>query len=610
MPVVLASTEGSGAMPGSDVATGAVQERFAAWLVEFGDALTDRDADRLRGLFLDDSHWKDMLAFGWSYRTDTGGPAIADRLVEVWPVAGAGGVRTGAGRTEPREVRRFGRRLIEGFFDFDTAVGRGTGLVRLVRPDGEAPLKAWMLLTTLQELRGSEERVHERRPTGLEYARDFAGPNWLDKRRQDERYADRDPEVLVVGAGHAGLTLAARLRQLGVDTLVVEKHPRVGDGWRRRYHALTLHNEVAHNHLPYLPFPATWPTYLPKDKLAGWLEAYSEFMELNVWTATEFVGAEYDPGARTWTARVERADGTARRLRVPHIVLATGSVSGVPHVPQLPGLSTFEGEVLHSSQFTGGAGYAGQRAVVVGTGNSGHDIAQDLYAGGAEAVTLVQRGPTAVISLIPSGEVFYGLYSEGPPVDDMDLVAAATAYPVLLRAYQFVTARMCDLDRELLDRLRAVGFRTDFGEDNTGFYMKYLRTGGGYYIDVGCADLIADRKIGLVQAADIAAFTRDAVRLVDGTTIGCDVVVLATGYRNQQEGIRSRFGDEVADRVGPVWGFNDHYFMRNMWTRTAQDGLWVTGGSLLDSRFYSRFLALLIKADLAGLLPSRDGAMG
>jgi hypothetical protein len=178
---------------------------------------------------------------------------------------------------------------------------------------------------------------------------------------------------------------------------------------------------------------------------------------------------------------------------------------------------------------------------------------------------------------------------------------------VLRRAYQYVTARMCDLDRELLDRLRAVGFRTDFGEDDTGFYMKYLRTGGGYYIDVGCADLIADRKIGLVAFADIAGFTRDAVRLVDGTTVGCDVLVLATGYQNQQEGIRRRFGDGVADRVGSVWGFDDHYFMRNMWTRTAQDGLWLTGGSLLDSRFYSRFLALLIKVDLAGLLPPRAG---
>jgi cation diffusion facilitator CzcD-associated flavoprotein CzcO len=282
-------------------------------------------------------------------------------------------------------------------------------------------------------------------------------------------------------------------------------------------------------------------------------------------------------------------------------------VSGEPRIPDLPGLSTFDGEVLHSSQFAGASAYAGRRALVVGTGNSGHDIAQDLYANGAEAVTLVQRGPTAVISLSPSGEMFYGLYSEGPPVDDLDLVAAATAYPVLKRAYQFVTARMCELDRELLDRLRAVGFRTDFGEDSTGFYMKYLRTGGGYYIDVGCAELIADRKIGLIQAADIAGFTPAAVCLADGTTIGCDVIVLATGYRNQQDGIRRRFGDRVADRVGPVWGFDDHHFMRNMWTRTAQDGLWLTGGSLLDSRFYSRFLALLIKADLAGLLPSREG---
>lgn len=220
-----------------------------------------------------------------------------------------------------------------------------------------------------------------------------------------------------------------------MDALVVERNPRVGDNWRNRYHSLTLHNELWANSLPYLPYPPNWPTFLPKDKLAGWLEYYAEAMELNVWTATELAGAEYDEAAGAWTARLRRADGETRTVRAPHLVLATGSVSGLPHVPQLRGLDGFAGEVVHSSRFPGGAACAGKRAVVVGTGNSGHDVAQDLHASGAAEVTTVQRSATCVVSLVPSGVMVYAFDAEGP-VEDMDLVFASVPYPVLKPTYR------------------------------------------------------------------------------------------------------------------------------------------------------------------------------
>src|SRR6202012_5058781 len=101
-------------------------------------------------------------------------------------------------------------------------------------------------------------------------------------------YVDRDPAVLVVGAGQAGLSIAARLGQLQVDTLIVDRERRIGDNWRNRYHALVLHNQVHVNHLPYMPFPPNWPTYIPKDKLANWFETYAESMGLNVWSGPHF----------------------------------------------------------------------------------------------------------------------------------------------------------------------------------------------------------------------------------------------------------------------------------------------------------------------------------
>lgn len=586
-----------------DPTTDLAADVFARWVASYCAALENADAALAAGQFVDDGYWRDILAFSWSYRTFAGRADIEKALMEFLPAVKPRAFRVAANRIPPRTMRRSGRTVVEGYFDFDTEVGRGTGFVRLLLDEAE-PFQSpiWILLTSLQELAGFEESVGENRPSGVEFSVNFAGDNWLDKRRKSAQYTDRDPEVLIVGGGQGGLSLAARFAQIGVDALIVDKHDRIGDNWRTRYHSLTLHNEVWANSLPYMPFPQTWPTFLPKDKLAGWLESYAEFMELNVWTGTEFLGGTYDEGARTWTARL-RQRGVEREMRVAHIVLAMGAVSSVPKMPELPGLDGFAGEVMHSSDFRSGVPYSGKRAIVVGTGNSGHDVAQDLYSNGAD-VTIIQRSPTCVVSLVPSGMMVYAVYTEGP-AEDIDLITAAVPYPVLRETYQWLTKKTRRLDQELLDGLDAVGFKTDFGEDDTGFHMKYLRTGGGYYINVGCSELIADRKIQLVHSRDMATFTADGLTLTDGSEIPSDIVVLATGYESQQEAVRRLFGDEIAENVGDIWGFDENGFMKNMWTRTGQDRLWMMGGALMEARLYSRFLALMIKAELEGKLPAR-----
>ena len=166
-------------------------------------------------------------------------------------------------------MTRAGTEAIEAIFRFETAAGRGSGVVRLVPDaDGDAKLKAWTLLTALDEIKGHAEQLGGSRPSGSAYAREFRGPNWLDTRTAAAAYTDRDPAVLVVGAGQAGLCAAARLGQLQVDTLIVDREARIGDNWRHRYHALVLHNQVHVNHLPYMPFPPSWPAYIPKKRQA------------------------------------------------------------------------------------------------------------------------------------------------------------------------------------------------------------------------------------------------------------------------------------------------------------------------------------------------------
>ena len=572
------------------------------WLAQFEEALAEPDDVLLKTLFHPDSHWRDVLALTWQIRTVNGLDAILRELKAHVGRAHPTGFRTDPHRTAPRNVTRAGTNAIEAIFRFETAEGRGSGVLRLT-PDAsnDNTLKAWTLLTALDEIKGFEEQVGKSRPKGTSYSRDFRGPNWLDLRRSAAEYIERDPVVLVVGGGQAGLSIAARLRQLQVDTLIVDREQRIGDNWRNRYHALTLHNQVQVNHLPYMPFPPSWPTYIPKDKLAGWFEAYVEGMELNYWTATEFEGGAYNEREERWSVVLRRADGTKREMRPRHVVMATG-VSGIPNLPDIPTLRNFGGKILHSSQYDDGKAWKGRNVLVIGTGNSGHDIAQDLYSSGAK-VTLVQRNSTLIVNIEPSAQLPYALYDEGPPLEDCDLITASMPLPLLRRTHILLTERAKNMDRELLDGLKRVGFKLDFGEDGTGWQFKYLTRGGGYYFNVGCSDLIVDGEIGLVQFSDIGGFVAEGARMHTGATLAADLIVLATGYKGQEYLVRKLFGDDVAARVGPIWGFGDEQELRNMFTRTAQPGLWFIAGSLAQCRIYSKYLALQIKACEVSLLP-------
>jgi cation diffusion facilitator CzcD-associated flavoprotein CzcO len=569
-----------------------------SWLARFESAL--KNPGELKALFHSESYWRDVLALSWNIQTINGADAILRELQARSRSAAPKNFQIDPGRAAPRRVARAGIISIETMFKFETAVGRGNGIIRLTpdAADGNR-LKAWTLLTTLEELKGFEEQLGVARPRGNAYSRDFRGPNWFDLRKASAEYADHDPTVLVIGGGQSGLSIAARLKQLNVDTLIVDRELRIGDNWRTRYHALTLHNQVQVNHLPYMLFPPNWPTYIPKDKLANWFEAYVEAMELNFWTETEFEGGSYDEQDGRWTVTTRRA-GVTRTMRPRHVVLATG-VSGIPNLPDIPGLKNFTGKVVHSSQYDDGENWKGKRAIVIGTGNSGHDIAQDLYSSGTE-VTIVQRSPTLIVSIEPSAQLVYSPYNEGT-LDDNDLIATSMPLPLARKSHAMVTEQSKQLDQELLEGLARVGFKLDFGEDNTGWQFKYLTRGGGYYFNVGCSDLIVSGAIALKQFADIDTFTAEGTRMKNGEIIAADLIVLATGYKRQEELVRKLFGDDVTKRVGPIWGFGDSQELRNMYVRTGQPGLWFIAGGLAQCRIGSKYLALQIKAIEEGLLP-------
>jgi putative flavoprotein involved in K+ transport len=584
-------------LPAAPAASAPAQCHVEQWLARFEAALRSGDAAAIAARFAADSHWRDLFAFTWHIAPFQGPEAIAAGLVRQQVAVGASGFALAEGRTPPRSVQRAGVDVIEAIIRFETRVGRCHGVVRLLAAD---PGRAFQLMTSLHELKGFEERIGARRSTGEAYSRNFGGANWKDQRIASTRYAGREPTVLVVGGGQAGLTVAASLGLLGVDTLVIDRLPRVGDCWRTRYHSLALHNPTDFNHLPYLPFPSNWPVYLPKDMVAEWFEAYAMALEINFWTGTELVRGSYDEPCGRWSAVVRSgADASERVLRPKHLVFANGLV-GAPHIPELPGLREFQGEVMHTSAFSNGANWRGKRALVIGTGSSGHDIAQDLHANGAQT-TLVQRGPTMVLSITPSAKLTYAIY-EGVPLADGDLLATVNTLPVLKRILRTMTARMVELDRPLIEGLVARGFKWHDGEDHLGHNMLIRTRYGGYNLDAGCSELIVKGEVGLLQFEDIERFTAAGALLKDGSTRRADLIVLGTGFVRQEEVVRKLLGETVAQRIGPVWGLDADGEMSNMWKRTPQPGLWFVGGSFSNCRIFSRYVALQIKAIEEGML--------
>lgn len=572
------------------------QQRVETWLRDFESALAARDIEAAAGMFALDSFWRDLVAFTWNIKTVEGREGVADMLRARLADTDPRGFHTTEPATEDDGV-------ITAWIGFETAVGRAVGHLRLT-DEG-----AWTLLTSLRELKGLEENKGPRRPKGAEHGARSERVTWSEERERQERelgYATQ-PYVLVIGGGQGGIALGARLRQLGVPALVVDKHDRPGDQWRKRYKSLCLHDPVWYDHLPYLPFPDNWPVFTPKDKIGDWLEMYTRVMEVPYWSKTTCTSAAYDDTTGEWTVRVER-DGEQVVLRPRHLVLATG-MSGKPNIPNFPGMQRFRGEQQHSSQHPGPDAYAGKRVVVIGSNNSAHDICGALWEVGAQ-VTMVQRSSTHIVRSESLMELGLGdLYSEralanGITTDKADLIFASLPYRIMHQFQIPIYDAIRERDADFYDRLTAAGFELDWGDDGSGLFLKYLRRGSGYYIDVGASELIANGDVALAHG-QIRELTEDAVVLDDGTELPADLVVYATGYGSMNGWAADLIGQEVADKVGKCWGYGSGTTkdpgpfegeLRNMWKPTQQDGLWFHGGNLHQSRHYSLYLALQLKA--------------
>lgn len=585
-------------------AGGGADRVVGRWIDDFNRALGSGDEELLAELFVSDGYWRNVVGFEPGIRTVSGYQRIAHGLVDAAARSGARRFSVNYQLASPMLGEFAGRQTLDAWLRFETDVSLGVGHVRLDLVGGAENPRAWTLMTAIDELKGHDLASERRKRDGTAFERDWKGPNWSERRKASVAFSDREPKVLVVGAGHGGLTVAAWLNALNVENLVVDRHARVGDNWRKRYNSLKLHSPTASVAFPFLDYPSTWPKYVAKDKIANWMESYADALEINVWPGTEFLSATYDGHSRTWKARLKAGNGDERLVQPAHIVLATSQI-GTPNIPRLAGIDNFKGRLIHSSEFDGGSSWVGKRALIVGSGTSGHDIAQELHAHGA-AVTMVQRGVTEVIQIEPSAHMYLdALYElEGLPLELKDLIACSAPIDIVEDEHRRLTKVARSNDSELLDRLEQVGFNAERDPDGVGWPMKYYTRGGGYYFNVGCSDLIADGKIGIVQYNEIESFAAEGAVLVDGRRIPVDLIVLATGYKGYEDVLPRWFGRDVAAKVGKVWGINPEIGeLSNMWTPTGQPGLWFAGGSFVHSRIYAKYLALQIKASEEGLCP-------
>ena len=571
------------------------------WLATFNEFLKGCRSYSFQELFLEQSYWRDMVSLTWDTRQFWGIDAVESEFLKGAAAAGMRDLRLDSDRSPPAVTRLDDEEFVELFFAFDIDAGKGRGFLRLC-PDAESRLgmRAQLIATSLASLNCAPEP--EGRHPGHGFTAEYPGQTWSEWLAQKSDFSERDPDVLIIGGSHSGISLGARLERKGISYLIIEKNQSPGDTWRGRYDSLALHTATPANDLPYIPLPKTWSNFTPKDQWADWLDAYAKLMHLNFWGGTEALGGSFDEQSSTWEVQVRRGDGSLRTFRPKHVVLAIGGVGGKPRIPDLPGLKQFEGTVIHSSSYKSAAAYKGKRVMVVGSSTTAHDICFDLYNKGASA-TMAQRGATCVVN-ISEAVKFVADYNR-VSVEEADQRRNANfVLPLLIKRTQAATVKTEIDHAELHSKLRQAGQKLTIGHDKTGWLMKLFRDLAGYYLNIGCSDAIAEGKIKMLDFEKIDTFVPKGVRLKDGSVESFDAIVLATGYQDLSHDIELLFGHAVAQKIGKGIGLSEDGEYRNMCRPTGQAHLWLMLGGIIDARKSSDHLAMQIIAQMKGLVPT------
>ncbi|CAK7235711.1 hypothetical protein SBRCBS47491_009388 [Sporothrix bragantina] len=587
---------------GTDIPADANPQTEAEGIVaQLAKTLGVADADGFANLFLDYGVWRDKIAFTWDYRTFNFQDAIrkaAGDLLERTQVKADSFTFLSPAPVFNRPYPDFA--MLQFIVQFETAVVKASAVVNAVLTKAEG-WKIYTMHTVAEALLAFPEIA----PEDGHMTGDIS---WVEQR---EAAVDgvRDPEVLIIGGGQCGLSLAARCKFLGLSELIVEKD-EVGDVWKKRYEYLSLHMPHWQDDLAYFPYPKHWPTYTPAQKQGFYMQWYAHALELNVWNHTTVVSAEQDEASGKWTVVVLKGGKEQRTLHPAHVVMAT-SLCGLPYMPEIPGMADYKaGEVRHSTKHDSARALAGlpnKKVLVVGTSSSGFDTAFDCSRRGID-VTLLQRSPTYIMSLEHSAPRNIGNYApdahgERPPLEEQDRVWFALPVGPAEELSRRNAAVLESLDRELLDGLNKAGLRTWRGQRGTGSATQGKTRNGGFYFDAGACEHVINGKIRVEQGY-IEKFTEDKVILSGGRERQYDLVVFATGFTPLNDSIRQTLGATIADKIAPVWGVDEEGEYNVAYRETGVKNLWIMVGFLPYARFHSKQLAMRIKGLQTGISPA------
>ncbi|KII84022.1 hypothetical protein PLICRDRAFT_436694 [Plicaturopsis crispa FD-325 SS-3] len=579
-------------MPNPDV-----QAIVSAWISNFAAAVSAGDAEAVAATFLPEGWLRDVLVFTWDARSLEGYDKILAYLSEHLRGAHITDIKLDDRPHLAPEFSPAGPKTpasIGSAFTFDAPRFRGRGSVRLVATEN-GEWRALTVLLMMDDIKGHEEAGPE---SGVYGDHTLAWEDvWAERRAKIEA----DPQVIILGGGQTGLNVAARFKQMNIPSLVLDQNDRIGDNWRHRYPTLSLHTIRTHHSFLYQPYPANWPMYTPRDKLADWLEQYVRSQDLVVWSnSTILPTPKYDPATKKWTVLVRR-NGRNVLLHPAHIVIAVGTL-GAPRIPPIQSLDAFAGPVLHASKYTGANPYIGKRVIVVGAGNTAADICQDLSNRGASSVTLVQRTSTCVVTLKWLRDFQSAVYPEGLDQDIADFKNAGMPAGLFLKTLRAQEAESWESERELYDALTKAGVKLNMGIDGGGQPSLILERFGGFWIDVGICKLVISGKVKVKQGAVITSCTPRSVIFSDGSELEADALIFGTGYHSSRDSLKNTFGAEVIDRTTEMWGLDAEGEYKT-YRPSGQPGLWYASGDFTMSRFISKQLALQLKAIELGMIP-------
>ncbi|CAI7632016.1 unnamed protein product [Penicillium glandicola] len=599
-------------------------------LDNLNSALARDDAEALEDCFLkDQAYWKDQLALTYHLRTFRTPGIIAASLLETNKLRAIRGDITIDGGAIFLPITP-DLQFIDCGIAFQTSSPAATckGKVVLLPVKGlndTVEWKIWVLSTILRELDIQEED---------ETLLDSPGRQFGDS----ESF---ETEVFIIGGGNAAIALAARLKALGVESVMAERNAHAGDNWALRYDSMRFHVPTSLCHLPYMDYDKKLqiPHRLSRDDLAYQVRRYVKAFNLNMITSAQIQWTEYDPSTKRWTVKFQTSAGQ-HTATSKHVVMATGIGSQKVNIPSIADGHLYKGTSIHSEKYKNpellkekGA----KSVIVIGSANTAFDILEDCHAAGLQT-TMNVRSPTYMVPIDyvdnPAG---LGCYDAGVEAADNLFMTLPTFIDGQLSRGLF--AHFASQEPDRYKALAAAGFPVLDSNSPECFLMQNLiERAGGYYTDTGGTKLIEEGKAGIKANVEPVAFTATGLRFSDGSHIDVDVVIWCTGFSDKnvcdtaaeilggspghtfdsvQNG-KSRVDDidseahgkqklgphEIAARIDATWGVDSEGEIRGLWKRQSRlDGFWVTGGFTQQHRWYSRTLALQIKAALEGILP-------